>query len=180
MARYRRSYVRQLIAAAIVIVLLAARWRGWLPENGPADSGPTGASWAAGEYEVERVVDGDTLLLRNHERVRLQGIDCPEIAHEDHPAVDAWGPEATTFTQVFIRDAHARVRLEADGESRDHYDRWLAFASDGDRLLNEELVRAGLARAKLGYDYSQAKKDRLRAAQLEAQRAGRGLWSKSR
>ena len=180
MPRYRRSYGRQLIAVAIVVLLLVARWQGWLPDNAPTGSPTGGVAWPSGEYEVERVVDGDTLLLRNHQRVRLQGIDCPEIAHDDHPDVDRWGPEATTFTQEFLRDAHGRVRLETEGEARDHYDRWLAFAWDDDRLLNEELVRAGLARAKLGYDYGQAKKDRLRAAQLEAQRAGRGLWSNSK
>jgi micrococcal nuclease len=170
--------VRQLVALAVIVLLVAARWQGWLPDNTQRPGNSSSAeAWTSGEYEVERVVDGDTLLLRNHQRVRLQGIDCPEVAHEGHPEVDPWGPEATTFTQVFIRDAHGRVRLEIDGEARDHYDRWLAFVYDGDRLLNDELVRAGLARAKLNYDFSQAKKDELRAAQLEAQRAARGLWS---
>ncbi len=172
MRRYRRSYRSQAIAIAILLVLLLARWQGWFPDQAP----PLPGAASGGVYEVERVVDGDTLLLRGHPRVRLQGIDTPETVLEDHP-VEPWGPEATTFTQQFIRDASGRVRLEIDGESTDHYDRWLRFVWHDGRLLNEELVRAGLARAKLGYDYSQAKKDRLRRAQLEAQRAGRGIWS---
>lgn len=174
MRRYKRSYQSQWIAIAILVVLLAARWQGWFPDQSQPASG--GAS--TGElFEVERVVDGDTLLLRRgHERVRLQGIDTPETVLEDHP-VEAWGPEATAFTQTFIKNAKGRVRLEVDGEGVDQYDRWLRFVWHDERMLNEELVRAGLARAKLGYDYSQAKKDRLRRAQQEAQRAGRGLWS---
>jgi micrococcal nuclease len=180
MRRYRRSYQSQLIAIAILAVLLLARWQGWFPDQashfpGGAPGSSDGA--AAAVYEVERVVDGDTLLLRDgHQRVRLQGIDTPETVLEDHP-VETWGPEATTYTQKFIRDAGGRVRLEIDGEREDRFERWLRFVWHEDRMLNEELVRAGLARAKLGYDYSQAKKDRLRRAQQEAQRAGRGLWS---
>jgi micrococcal nuclease len=180
MRRYRRSYQSQLIAIAILVVLLVARWRGWFPDQASRlpSGGPGNSDCASGAvYQVERVVDGDTLLLRDgHQRVRLQGIDTPETVMEDHP-VEAWGPEATTFAQEFVRDAGGRVRLEIDGERVDQYDRALRFVWDGDRMLNEELVRAGLARAKLGYDYSQAKKDRLRRAQQEAQRAGRGIWS---
>jgi micrococcal nuclease len=153
-------------------VLLVARWQGWYPD----ESAPAPGQTSRGVYEIERVVDGDTLLVRGHQRVRLQGLDTPETVAEDRP-VEPWGPEATAFTQRFIRDAGRRVELELDGEPQDQYDRWLRFIWHDGRMLNEELVRAGLARAKLGYNYSQAKKDRLRAAQREAQRAQRGIWS---
>ena len=165
-------YRSQWIALAILVVLLIARWQGWFPD----DRAPSPRGAASGVYEVERVVDGDTLLVRGGQRVRLQGVDTPETVAEDRP-VEPWGPEATAFTQRFIRDAGGRVRLEIDGEPQDQYDRWLRFVWHGDRMLNEELVRAGLARAKLGYDYSQAKKDRLRARRARSASAGRGIWS---
>jgi endonuclease YncB( thermonuclease family) len=44
-------------------------------------------------------------------------------------------------------------------------------------MLNEELVRAGLAHARLDYHNGSIMKRRLAKAQDEAQRAGRGLWS---
>jgi micrococcal nuclease len=170
-----------------VVVLVIARWQGWtldgttpMPGRAPGSSTSTGSQTAGlspGMYEVERAVDGDTLILRGHGRLRLQGVDAPEIPHDGYPKADPWGPEAKTFMQEFIRDSRHRVRIEVDGEGADHYGRWLAFVWDGDRLLNEDLVRNGLARAKLGYDYSQAKKDRLRRAQSDAQRAGLGIWS---
>ncbi len=179
MARYRRSYRAQLIGVVILLVLALARWQGWLPtETSPLPTSARGGL-APGVYEVERVIDGDTLLLRGRGRVRLQGINCPEIAHDGEPG-EPLGPAATTFAQEFVRDAHRRLRIEADGEPADHYGRWLAFVYDGERQLNEELVRAGLARAMLRYDYSQRMKDRLGRAQLEAQRAGRGLWADPR
>jgi micrococcal nuclease len=178
MARYQRSVAAQLFGVAILALLVLARWRGWLPEQAPDPRrGTPTAGLAPGWYDVERVVDGDTLLLSAHGRLRLQGVDCPEMPHDGHPDTDAWAPEAVAFTQRFVRDARHHVRIEVDGEGADHYGRWLAFVWDGQRMLNEELVRAGLARAKLRYDYSQAKKDRLRAAEIEAQRAGRGMWA---
>jgi micrococcal nuclease len=173
MARFRRSYAKQLVALAVVVFLLVARGLGWIGD----DSAPL-PERAAGRQgvEVQRVVDGDTLLLRGGQRLRLQGVDTPETVLENHP-VEKWGPEATAFTKEFIRAAGGRVELELDGEAADQYDRWLRFVWHDGRMLNEELLRAGLARAKLGYDYSQSKKTRLRQAQQAAQRAGIGLWS---
>jgi micrococcal nuclease len=131
-----------------------------------------------GIHEVRRVVDGDTLLLTSGARVRLQGINTPETVEENHP-VEAWGPEAGQFTKDFITHAGGRVRLTFSLERRDRYDRFLAFVWNGDTMLNEELVRAGLAQARLDYRYSGTMKRRLAAAQEEAKRTGRGIWSTS-
>lgn len=172
MARFSRSRSHRLAVAAIVAILLGARWQGWLGDSGD----PSDARRSSAEHLVQRVVDGDTLLLANSQRVRLQGIDTPETVDENRP-VEPWGPEAAAFTKEFVRQAGGRLRFERDGEEADRHGRLLRFAWHGDRLLNDELVRAGLARAKLGYDYGPAKKARLRQAQVEAQRAGRGVWS---
>ena len=69
------------------------------------------------------------------------------------------------------------VRLEFDGPTRDKHGRVLAHVWVGERLLEEELIRAGLARAELGYRYSAAMKDRFRRAEAEARQARRGIWS---
>ena len=49
------------------------------------------------EY-VQRVVDGDTLMLGTGERVRLIGVDTPEIKHPNKP-VEYFSKEASAFTQ---------------------------------------------------------------------------------
>jgi micrococcal nuclease len=175
MRRFRRSYRRQLIAIAVLVIVLVARW--WSAAFDSASERTPVRHLPAGVYEVQRVIDGDTLQLSGGRgRVRLQGIDTPELAMEGRP-VEAYADEARHAAEAFIRDARYRVRLEMDGESVDRFGRTLAFVWFQDRMLNEELVRAGLARAKLGYDYSQAKKNRLRRAQQEAQRQASGLWS---
>ena len=95
------------------------------------------------------MVDGDTFVLADaKEHVRLIGADTPETVKPNWP-VEPWGPEATAFTKQFL--AGGEVRLEFDGPPRDKYGRMLAFVWVGDRMLNEELIRAGLARAELQY-----------------------------
>jgi len=172
--RFGRKRSQQIIGLVIALLIVAVRW--WTGE--PLTDAPTSGDLAPGEYDVQRVVDGDTILLRQADaRVRFQGIDTPETVKEG-TAVESWGPEASAYTKKFVREAGGRVRLEFDGEPTDQYGRYLAFIWSGDRMLNEELVRQGLARAKLGYDYSNAKKNLLRRAQDEARRERRGIWSK--
>jgi micrococcal nuclease len=169
---YRRDHrgLLILVACALAIVLRATTDR-----ESPAEP----ELLEEGMHAVRRVVDGDTLLLASGARVRLQGIDTPETVREGF-AVEAWGPEASRFTKDFIAAADSQVRLTFGLERKDRHDRFLAFVWHGERMLNEELVRAGLARARLDYRYSGLMKRRLEKAQDEARRARRGLWSTSK
>jgi micrococcal nuclease len=125
---------------------------------------------------VERAVDGDTLLLADHTRVRLLGVDTPETKRQDWP-VEPFGPEAHAFTREHVE--RRNVRLEFDKERHDKYDRVLAYVYVDDWLLNEELIRAGLGRAITNHPYSETMKRRFRAAQDEARRERRGIWGGS-
>jgi micrococcal nuclease len=165
--------------AYVILVLLFIGLSWWLEPYLPTNDVPTRSPGALdnGIYEVLRIVDGDTLLLKkDHLRVRLQGVDTPETVKEN-TVVQDWGPEASAFTKEFIEDAGMKVDVTVDGEGVDQYGRHLAFVWHDGRLLNEELIANGLARAKLGYDYSQLMKDRLRAAQDKARRQKLGIWS---
>ena len=127
-----------------------------------------------GQYRVQRVVDGDTLVLEDHTRVRLIGANTPESVKPNTP-VQPWALEASAFTKQFVADG--LIRLQFDQERIDKYGRLLAYVWVDDRMLNEELIRAGLAKWEPQYRYSSPMKARFRAAQQEAQQAGRGLWS---
>src|SRR5262245_62906767 len=97
---------------------------------------------------VEHVVDGDTvdvLLGGRHERVRLIGIDTPEVYVTDGPP-ECYGPEASAFTKQLL-PAGTPVRLERDVVGRDDYGRLLAYmylAADG-RMVNEVIIAGGFA-----------------------------------
>jgi micrococcal nuclease len=168
--RYSHRPTRRIVALVILVLVVAIRAVWELASPGPPDA------LESGMYEVERVVDGDTLLLTSRARLRLQGVDTPETKKEDHP-VEPWGPEAAAFTQAFIEDAAGRVRIEFGPERKDRYGRFLGFVFHDDRLLNEELVREGLARATTQYHFSASMKRRLEKAEDEARAAGRGIWS---
>jgi micrococcal nuclease len=197
MPRYRRTVWPNVLVLLVVLAIVAARY--WIEESHPHAPAPLprtpnaarlpssrppalrAGALPPGEYAVDRVVDGDTLILHTRlgaVRVRLQGLNTPETVKEDSP-VEQWGPEATRFTKEFVARARGRVTVHVEGEPRDKFDRYLVFIYNGDELLNEQLIRAGLAHAKLGYDYSQPMKDLFRHAQREAQRNNRGVWSQS-
>ena len=167
-AGYRR---RQLLVASGVLLLAALL--GWWHFQRQREPAPPEAL-PEGLYRVDRVVDGDTLLLANRARIRLIGADTPETVKPGEP-VQPWGPEATRFTQDFL--AGGTVRLQMDRQRVDRYGRFLAYVWVEDRMLNEELIRSGLARARTGFSYSPSMKTRFVRAEQEAKAAGRGIWS---
>jgi micrococcal nuclease len=122
------------------------------------------------------VIDGDTLLVDGDpRRLRLEGIDAPEMPRDDAPG-EPWANEARRFLEQAL-GTDRQVRLEAGGTPADRYGRPLVFVWRQQDLLNEQLVRAGLARAALGFPFRDDYKQRLAQAQREARAARRGIWS---
>ncbi len=128
---------------------------------------------------VERVVDGDTVVLRidgRTESVRLIGIDTPETVKPDAP-VECFGPEASAFTEGLL-PAGTAVRLERDVEARDDYGRLLGYvhrAADG-AFVNLAVVRQGYATV-LMFPPNVAHADDFVAAARAARAERLGLWS---
>jgi micrococcal nuclease len=126
---------------------------------------------------VRHVVDGDTIdvdIGGHRERVRLIGIDTPEIEHPGQPA-ECYGDDATALTRELVDGEE--VRLSRDVEPRDDYGRLLAYvhrSRDG-LFLNAALVEAGAAeilRIEPNVTYAVD----LANLAAQARRAGRGLW----
>ena len=124
------------------------------------------------EYVVERVVDGDTIIVRGVGRIRLIGVDTPETVHPRRP-VEFFGREASAFTKRMLEGK--RVRLEYDWERTDRYGRTLAYVRllDG-TLLNAEIIRQGYGHAYTRFPFRYL--DEFRRYEREAREAGRGLW----
>jgi micrococcal nuclease len=162
-----RRFGRTAILAAVAALILLRLWLA--PPPAPE-------ALSEGTYRVQRVVDGDTLLLANRAYVRLVGVDTPETGQPNHP-VEPFGPEASRFARKFVDQGGGTVRLQFDRERVDKYGRFLAYVWVGERMLNEELVRAGLATAETGYRYAASMKRRFRRAEDEAKAARRGIWS---
>ena len=128
---------------------------------------------AAAAQMVERVVDGDTIVVRGVGRVRLIGVDTPETVAPGRP-VEFFGREASAFTKRLLEGRS--VRLEYDRERTDRYGRTLAYVhlADG-TFANAEIIRRGYGHAYTRFPFRYL--DRFRQLEREARSAERGLWN---
>lgn len=117
---------------------------------------PFGKTYDYSNILVKRVIDGDTLQLESGERVRLIGIDTPEMHESDRlyresqrtgqDALDIkkLGIRAWEFTKNLVEGKN--VSLEFDVEKYDKYGRVLAYVylKDG-TFLNAQIIQKGYA-----------------------------------
>ena len=124
---------------------------------------------------VRAVFDGDTIDVSIYGRVRLLGIDAPEIGRGyDTPA--PFGREARDRLAALV--LHRWVRLEQEGLRRDAYNRHLAYVMREDGVfVNAAMVREGLARVSARVPLTRL--DELKRAEAEAQSFRRGMWGAS-
>lgn len=121
---------------------------------------------------VERVVDGDTIIVEGIGRVRLIGVDTPETVDPRRP-VQFFGREASEFTKRMLEGK--RVRLEYDEPRMDRYGRTLAYVwLPGGPMANAEIIRQeyGFAYTRFPFRYLED----FRQLEREARLAGHGLW----
>jgi len=138
---------------------------------------PASGNLPAGvDLAVQRVVDGDTIVVAGGERVRLIGVDTPETKAPNQP-IGCFGEEASRFTTALL-PAGTPVRLVGDAEQRDKYGRLLAYVyrrSDG-LLVNAELLRRGFAQV-LTIPPNVAHTDEFVAIARHAREGSQGLWA---
>ena len=157
------------VPGIIVVGLLAAFFN-------PPDQAIT-----QGDFDVvERVVDGDTLLLQSGERVRLIGVDTPEIKHPKKP-VEYFGKEASAFTRRVVEEKRVRLEFDQANAARGHKDRYgrtlaYVFLEDG-TLLNAEIIKQGYGHAYTQFPFSRM--EEFRRLEREAREEQRGLWQQN-
>jgi len=137
-------------------------------------------------YTVSRVIDGDTIVLSDGRKVRLIGVDTPEVYYsekllrdskksgQDIKTIQALGKRASTFTKELCLGK--KVRLEYDVDRQDRYKRTLAYIylEDG-TFINAKIVQEGFAQVMTvvpNVKYA----DTFLGLQKEAREANRGLW----
>lgn len=120
-----------------------------------------------------RVIDGDTIILDGDEKVRLIGVDTPELTHPRKP-VQFFAKKASEYTEDIA--SGKKVRLEYKQERTDKYGRTLAYVyfEDG-RMLNAEIIKNGYGFAYTKYPFMYM--EEFRSYEREARERGMGLWS---
>lgn len=130
------------------------------------------------EATVERVIDGDTVKVRlkngQTEDVRFLLIDTPETVNPEKP-VQPYGPEASRFTKEAL-PAGSEVLLERDESKTDRYGRLLAYVWADGKMINQELLRKGLARVAYIYEPDTRYVETFQEIEDEAKEENLGIW----
>jgi micrococcal nuclease len=125
-------------------------------------------------YRIDHVTDGDTIVLRNGQRVRLVQIDTPEVFF----GAECYGPQASATTKRLLPSG-ARVRLLAEPATDrvDDFGRLLRYVVRADGVnVNLRLVTLGAA-APYFFDGRRGRyAARLELLARSAMRQKRGLW----
>ena len=125
----------------------------------------TGNSIKKVSIGVERVIDGDTIVLKDGTHVRLLGINTPEIG-------EFYKNESTEFTKQLENKT-----VEVEKVDTDKYGRTLGYIFYNEKLFNEELIKNGFAHL---FVYTNDKyTTQLKKAETYARENELGIWKKS-
>ncbi len=159
--------------AAVAALFVTATAIQFLPPTAAADPGSATAL-------VLKVVDGDTIDIRDDNRgrlrVRILGIDTPETQKPGY-TVGGWGPEATAFAKSTLVGQRVELVTDPTQARTDRYGRTLAYLVRADGWdYSVEAARAGAAHSYVYGGNPVSRYDDIEAAQKDAQDARRGLW----
>ncbi len=127
------------------------------------------------QYVVTRIIDGDTFEIETKQKVRLIGIDTPELNKANAREPECFGIQATQKLSDLI--LNKRIRMEKDRSETDRFGRLLRYVYIDNIFVNHHLVDSGFAFAH-AYPPDVKFKDALALAQKSAQENKRGLWNK--
>lgn len=121
---------------------------------------------------VTRVVDGDTAELSDGLKVRILGVDAPEV----RPA-QCWAREATAFAKTTLLGQRVQAIGDPTQQRLDRYGRALLYLQlpDG-RDFSVEAARAGAVRSYVYGGEPVQRHAQIVAAEAEAKQARRGMW----
>jgi micrococcal nuclease len=136
---------------------------------------------------VKRVVDGDTFVLSNNEKVRLIGVDTPEKfqsaklekdvqrSGKDKKAIQELGKAASEFVKNLVEGKIVTLVKDSKSSERDKYDRLLRYVylEDG-TCVNAKIIEEGYGNAYTVFRFE--KIDEFRNLEREARINKRGLW----
>ena len=120
--------------------------------------------------KVKEVIDGDTVILESGEHLRYIGIDTPE---REQPFYQ----EAKELNQKLVEGKE--IRIEWDVQKKDKYGRLLGYVYVGNRFVNAEMIKSGLANL---YTVPPNVKhtDYFLKLQNEAKEKKLGIWSEAK
>jgi micrococcal nuclease len=160
-----------IVPAARAHAALAARAAIAITGLALAGCGDPSPACGPREATVERVIDGDTIVVSGGVRIRYLLVDAPETTSGRN---DCFGANATQLNTDLVLGQ--TVELDYDVECRDPFGRTLAYVTVDGQDVNRLLVERGFAcvlHIPPGGDARAAEFEALEAA---ARASRRGLW----
>ena len=117
---------------------------------------------------VSRIIDGDTFETNSGEKVRLVGINAPEIS-------DIYGEEAKKYLSELISEKEIDLITDKISNNQDRYNRSLRYVYLNGIDINKKMISEGYAVAYLKFKFE--KLEDYRNEQLLAMKADRGMWN---
>lgn len=115
-----------------------------------------------------RVIDGDTFVIESGDKVRLIGINAPEIS-------DIAGIEAKEHLSGLIEGKTILLKPDHRSNERDRYSRLLKYVYIDSTDINELMLEDGYAVAYLKFKFD--KPEEYKKAQIQAQTRSVGMWA---
>ncbi len=150
----RSSRIWWAVAIFVVIVLaLAGLWGIGAKAEPYQGQIPTNDNRFIYKAVVERVIDGDTVVMivslgfnirRIHEHIRLARIDAPETRGTDKKrglAAKRWLEKKILGKKLIVKT----IKTKKDTDKRGSFGRYLGEIFFGDENINDALVKAGHA-----------------------------------
>lgn len=153
--KYNKEAIQKLLS---LILLLLVVWFGIDYQNG--------STLNRQQINVIKIIDGDTIEVEDGIQIRYIGIDSPEYGEN-------YFDEATKLNESLLATEH--IYLEEDISKKDKYDRVLGYIWAGDKLINEEMLKSGLA-FPLFIPPNKKYQDRFIKAFEYAQKQDLNLW----
>lgn len=150
-----KDYIRwPLVALMIVCIMVLYHW-----------------AKALDLHEVHKVYDGDTIELDDGRKIRLIGVDAPEVT-SPYSKEEPFGPESKRHLEKLLFGE--KVYIKTGAAQFDKYGRTLGYVYVGDTLINGRMIKDGWARAYRRFDYKY--KDLFLTYEKEARAKGTGMW----
>ncbi|TKC57616.1 thermonuclease family protein [Pedobacter hiemivivus] len=118
--------------------------------------------------KVERVIDGDTFETETGDKIRLIGINAPEIT-------DIFGQEAKEHLAQIIEGEIVDLVADNISNDRDRYNRLLRYVIFKGVDVNKKMLLEGYAFAYLKYRFE--KKEEYKQAQIQGKKSNSGIWN---
>jgi len=130
------------------------------------------------EYQVKRVVDGDTLRLVDGRSIRLIGLNTPELGKRG-TRTEPYAKAAKAALEKLVADSGGGVLLKEGAEAKDHYGRTLAYLFDKQgRSIQAQMLAQGLGFWAVIAPNTEFT-DCFAQAENKARHAELALWKKS-